>query len=194
MLVDRGSDLAAEIIKEKLHRVKAQLCPILTEESWGIGINERSRRYLQKNIDRLLLRKIYDTGHDLEVFLADDEVGWDFALHTDNIFPNYNHFQPMSRFIGLLDERRRLTKRTGLMTLARKETETLCDRDFIAKALDKGGLGIVPVTSFAVRGKPRLHRHRYWWRIGTVAAIDRPTVMIEFEGNLYLTHHTRVRL
>lgn len=104
VLVDRGSNLAAELMKEKLHEVEAQLCPIPTKAPWGIGLDERFYRYCHKSIDRLLLQTDYDAGHDLEVLLADVEVGWNFAQHTNNVLLHYNRFGVMPRFIGSLDE------------------------------------------------------------------------------------------
>lgn len=56
VIVDCGSDLAAELKKEKLHEVESQFVPILTELSWGIGFKERSLHYLFKSIDRPLLK------------------------------------------------------------------------------------------------------------------------------------------
>lgn len=56
LLVDDRSNLVAEFMKEKLHEVDSQLCPIPTEVPWCNGLNERSHRYLHKSIDRLLLQ------------------------------------------------------------------------------------------------------------------------------------------
>lgn len=44
-----------ELTKEEIHEVKAQLCPIPTQEPWGIGLNKCSHWYPHKSIDRLLL-------------------------------------------------------------------------------------------------------------------------------------------
>lgn len=62
VLVDLDSNLAAELPKENIHWVKAQLCPIPTRAPWGIGLDIRSDRYLHKNIDRLLIQNDYCVG------------------------------------------------------------------------------------------------------------------------------------
>ena len=150
-IVDRGSNLAAELMKEKLHDVESQLLPIPVEAPWGIGLNERSHRYLHKSIYSLLLQPGYSTGHDQEVLLADAEMGWNFAHHSNNIIPHYHRFGSMSRIIGALDESTRLSKRIALMHLARQETATLRARDFISRALDVSRRNIVTLPSFAVQ-------------------------------------------
>lgn len=192
-IVDRGSNLAAEYMKDKLHDVDSQLLPIPVEAPWGIGLNERSHRYLHKSFDRLLLQPGYNTGHDHEVLLADAEMGWNFAQHSNNIVPHYHRFGSMPRIIGALDERTRLSERVALIHLARQETATLRARDFISRALDMSRRNIVTLPSFAVQEKVWFHRHRHGWRQGVVANIDPPTIHIEYAGNLYPTHSTRVR-
>lgn len=77
--VDQGSNISAELMKEMIHEVYSQLCPVLTEAPWGIGLNEESHQYLQKIIDRIIFQKDYDTGQDHEVQLADVEIGWNYA-------------------------------------------------------------------------------------------------------------------
>lgn len=193
VIVDRGSNLAAEYMKNKLHEVDSQLCPIPTEAPWGIGLNERSHRYLHKSINRLLLQRDYDTGHEHQVLLADVETGWNYALHTNNVIPHYHRFGIMPRSIGNLEECPRLTERIALMELARKETECLRARNFISRALNNNRRHIVPTQSFAIHEKVWFHRHRHGWRQGTVASINHPTVMVELDRKLYPTHHTRVR-
>lgn len=124
------------MMREKLHEVESQLCPILTEALWGIGLNERAHRYIHKEIDRLLLQSDYDTVHDHEILLADVEMGWNYALHANNILPHFQRFGIMPRVIGALDESPRLTERIALMHISRQETETLRARDVLTKALD----------------------------------------------------------
>lgn len=74
VLVDLASNFAAELMKEKLHDVETQRCAIPTEAPWGVGLNERSHRYLHKSMDRVPLQVNYDTGHGPEVLWADVKV------------------------------------------------------------------------------------------------------------------------
>lgn len=66
VLVDRGYNIAEELMNEHFHQFDAQLCPIPTEVSWGIGLNDISNRYLYKSTDKLLPLSNYETGHDHE--------------------------------------------------------------------------------------------------------------------------------
>lgn len=91
MLVDRGSNVGAELMKEKLHEVEAQLSPIPTEAPFGVGLNARSHRYLHKSIDLLLLQKDYGT-HEVEVLLADVNAGWNSTQHANSVLPHYSWF------------------------------------------------------------------------------------------------------
>lgn len=202
VLVDRGSNLAAEFMKEKLHEVDAQLCPIPKEAPWGIGLNERSHHYLHKSIHRLLLQKDYDTGHNHEVLLSDVEVGWNYAQHSNNVLLHYHRFGIMPRLLVTLDESPRITERVALMHLARQETEKLRTLDFILRALDNTHRSIMSMKSFSVNEKVWSHRKSHEWHAGIISAIDHPTVTVQFEGKtvshspqsrsttLWRTHYT----
>lgn len=187
-IVDRGSNLAAEYMKDKLHDVDSQLLPIPFEALWGIGLSERPHRYIHKSIDRLLLQPGYSTGHDHEVLLADIEMGWNFADHSNKIMLHYHRFEAMPRIIGALDESTRLSESITLMHLARRKTATLRERDYISRALDMSRCNIVTLPSFAVQKKVWFHRRRHGWRQGVVASINPPTIHVEYAGSLYPTH------
>lgn len=55
IIVDHGLNLAKELMKKKLDKIKTRLLPIPTGASWGICLNEHLYRYLQKSVDHLLL-------------------------------------------------------------------------------------------------------------------------------------------
>lgn len=83
--------------------------------------------------------------------------------------------------------------RVALIELVRKETASPRARNFISHALDTNYRRIVCIKYFAVQEKVWFHRHRHGWRQGTVASIDPPTIMIEFDGKIYPTHESLVR-
>lgn len=95
--VDSGSKLSADLMKQELHEVDSKLCTVPCEAPRGIGLNERTRRYLQKSIDGLLLQNDYDTGQDHEILLDDIEIGWNHAKHANNILPRYHRLGIMPR-------------------------------------------------------------------------------------------------
>lgn len=64
---DCGYNLAVELLKQKLYGIEYQLYPITTKPSWYISHSDRSHPYLHKSLDRLLLKQVYDTGHNREV-------------------------------------------------------------------------------------------------------------------------------
>lgn len=75
-------------------------------------------------------------------------------------------------------------ERIELMHFAPEKTDTLWACDFIARALEKSWLAIVPMTSFAIKEKVWFHCHRHGWCSGTDAKIDTPTIMTVFEEKL----------
>lgn len=73
VLVDRGSNLAAELMRETFREDEAQLCLIPTEAQWEIGLYERSHRHLYKRLQCPLFRKDHIVGCKLKVLLVDVE-------------------------------------------------------------------------------------------------------------------------
>lgn len=149
----RGSNLAAEPMKEKLHGAESWLYPISIQTAWRVGLNERPHWYSHKSIHHLQLQKSYDTGHAHEVLLMDIKVDWNFAQHTSNILSHYNCSWIMSRVNGSIDKSSYLMEHIAIMHPAREETNNPRARDFISSALDKNRQAIAPMTSFAVQEK-----------------------------------------
>lgn len=57
-------------MKEKFHKSRSQLWNMPTDAQLGIGVNERSHRYLHNSIYHILLEKYYDTV-DKHQFMLD---------------------------------------------------------------------------------------------------------------------------
>lgn len=121
------------------------------------------------------------------------EIVWNFAQHTKNILPHYHRFGVMPKVLAALTESSRLSERIALMHIASQETETFRARAFISQALDSNHRHVVPYKSISVQEKVSLHYDRYGWRQVIVSSIDSPTITVEFERKLYLTHESRVR-
>lgn len=81
-VVDRSTSLASTEIKQNLHSLHSQLCPTPTETLWTLGSNERSYRFLQKAINRLLLQPDYRTGPHHSVLLSDVSMAWNLTLYV----------------------------------------------------------------------------------------------------------------
>lgn len=96
----------------------------------------------------------------------------------------------MPLLFGILEESPRLTERAALMHLTRQETDTLRARDFISLALYNNHRAIISIKSFTVNEKVWFHRKRHGWRAVIISAINHPTITIEFEVKLYLTHNS----
>lgn len=188
VLVERGSNLNAQLMRDQLHKVQSQLLPIPTEAPWSLGINERSHRYIHNSIDRLLLQRDYSVGYHLEVLLADVEVGWNFTQQSNNVLPHYHRFGIMPKIIGKLGESSRLNERIALMELARRETDQLRALDFVLLSLDPIRLNVHSLRSFTVNDKVWLYRKRHEWHVGIIATIEKPTVTVSYEGKLFPTH------
>lgn len=192
IIVNRSLSLSTEHMKTKIYEFELQHGHIPTEAPWGIGLNERSHRYIHKSITRLLLEKNCETELEHKELLAEEKTGWNYAQHTNKIRPLYHRFGIMPRIIGSLDEISRLTERVALVQLVRQEKDTPRARDFISRALDPNHRIIVPITTFGVSEKVWFHRHRFGWRQGFVASMELPTIMIKSDGRLYPTHETLV--
>lgn len=57
VIVDRGSNISAEWMKDRVHGVESLLLRVSTEATWGIGLNEGLHRYFHRSNDRLLRQK-----------------------------------------------------------------------------------------------------------------------------------------
>lgn len=135
LLVDRGSNLCAELMIERLPEIDDHLCSIPTKSPWGTGLNERSHRYFYKSIYRLILQHNFNIGNDHKALLVDNEIGCNFANHNNNVVQPYHPFGVMPCVIGSLDDSRPLSERTALIHLARQETDTIRARELLTQSI-----------------------------------------------------------
>ena len=190
---ERGSNLANKHMADSLRTLDSQLCPISTEAPWSIGSNERSLRFLRKEIDSLLADPKFDPGHDLTRLLAEVEIVWNCTQHTNRILPHLHRFGLMSRVLGELDNSPTTRERIALMELLRTETERLRAEKGISSAINSLRRQVTSLQHFHVEQNVWFYRRKFGWRKGQIARIDRPTVYISYESNIFPTRENRVR-
>lgn len=61
-------------MRDKLHKLQAQLCPVPTKALWGIGPNKSSKSYIHRSIDRITLLTNYAIGYEHKVLLTDVKI------------------------------------------------------------------------------------------------------------------------
>lgn len=169
------------------------MLPIPSEASWSLGINKRSHRYIHKSIDRLILERNYSVGPELEVLLPNVEVGWNSAQHNNNVLSHYHRFGVMPCIVGSLDNLSRLNERIALMELARRETDQLRAEDFIIRVLHPFRRNVNSLRSFTANEKVWFYRNRDGWRVGIVAAIEKPIITVSYDGKMFPTYENRIR-
>ena len=192
-VVDRGSNLASQLMSNELRKLNSQLCPIPTESPWSIGGNERSHHFLHRAIGKLTHDAKYQVGHSCEKLLGDLEMAWNLTPHTHGVTPHFLRFGTMPREIGELEEPSSFRQRMALMEIAREEVASARASRVITRALDPYHRNVVRFRHFIVNQKVWFHRRLKGWQVGTVKSIDSPTIMISCDGKQYPTHEHRVR-
>lgn len=69
--VEWNLKLSAKLMKKILHEYEAQLYPIPTEAPWGTVLSENSQSCFHTRINRRLMQKPHEIGHDHDILLTD---------------------------------------------------------------------------------------------------------------------------
>ena len=177
----------------ELRKLYSQLCPIPTEAPWSIGSNERSHSFLHRAINKLLSDPTYQVGRCCEKLRGDVEIAWNMTPHTHDITPHFLRFGTMPRAVGELEDRSTFQQQVTLKEIAMVEAASARASRVISRALDPYHRNMIRFCNFTINQRVWFHRRGHGWRVGTVNALNSPSIMVEFDGKFFPTHEHRIR-
>ena len=171
-VVDRGTNLAAKYMAEKLNLIQSQLIPIPTEAPWSLGHNERSHRYIYIAIDKIMTA---DPTTEIENLLSEVEMAWNFSQHADREIPHFNRFGTMPRILGEGNDTT-VQQRISLQELIRLETDHIRTSKLIKRAFNPYHRYDKTLRLFSTNQIVWFHRKRFGWRKGMAVSYTHLTL------------------